>query len=373
MRDDGRAKEAERAERTVTGRARAAGRRRVAQWRGTPAGTVVWAAALLCAPGLRDGLAAQTVPGAGSGTATVSADTVEMAEVFELRVTVPVPSGSVVYFPDTLPRAPDIESFGPVEWDADRGPENGATLTLVYPLIPFGTGVVAVPPVDIVTVPAEDDAEGERIPGGSRVGAWQDAPLSVRNTRRVVGAAVRVRPVYTAEDVMVGMSPRPPADVVGSSWSWPSIALILLFSTVLGGAVVATTREWLAGRTTHDAGPTAPPRPEDMRQRALAELDRLLAAGPHSEVHALDLYTSSSDVIRSYAEALHPEWGRELTSTELMGRLDGAGRGGAELLAEMGTAEAVKFGRLRPGAAASERHLQALQKWVGTSDVGGRR
>ena len=32
----------------------------------------------------------------------LSADSVEMAEVFELRVEVPVPGGSVVYFPETL-------------------------------------------------------------------------------------------------------------------------------------------------------------------------------------------------------------------------------------------------------------------------------
>ena len=56
----------------------------------------MWASAmacvLLCPP-----LAAQSTFQAG-----LSADTVDVGEVFELRVRVPVPAGSVVHFPDTV-------------------------------------------------------------------------------------------------------------------------------------------------------------------------------------------------------------------------------------------------------------------------------
>ena len=72
--------------------------------------------------------------------AVLSADSVEIAEVFELRVEVPVPSGSVVYFPDYVPATDDVESFTPVDWRARRGPDGGATIELTYALMPFGMG-----------------------------------------------------------------------------------------------------------------------------------------------------------------------------------------------------------------------------------------
>ena len=297
--------------------------------------------------------------------AVLSADSVEMAEVFELRVEVPVPGGSIVYFPATVPSTGDVESFTPVAWRARRGPNGSATLELRYALIPFGMGNTALPPVDVITMPLEDEAEGQDIPGGSIVGVWEERQRTVRYTRSITPPTIWVEPVYSTDDVVAGMSPRGPEDVVGFSWSWPSVALLLLFSTVTGGAVVTTTREWLADRA--GPAPVPPPGPtslDEARQQALTELDRLLAAGPYPAERAHELYEESSGIARGYVERLDPEWGPELTSTELMNRLKGRSPEGAVLANEMRTAEAVKFGRLRPHAEPTAEHLRVLRAWL---------
>ena len=297
--------------------------------------------------------------------AVLSADSVEMAEVFELRVEVAVPGGSMVYFPDIVPSTGDVESFSPVDWRARRGPNGGATIELTYALIPFGMGNIALPQVDVITMPLEDDVEGQDIPGGSIVGVWEERQPAVRYTRSITLPTIWVEPVYSSDDVVAGMAPRGPGDVLGFSWSWPSIALVLLFSTVIGGAAVTTTREWLANRS--EPAPVPPPGPtslDEARKQALTELDRLLAAGPYPAERAHELYEGSSGIVRGYVERLDSGWGPELTSTELMDGLKGRSPQGAVLAAEMRTAETVKFGRLRPHAEPTGVHLTVLRAWL---------
>ena len=297
--------------------------------------------------------------------AVLSADSVEMAEIFELRVEVPVPSGSMVYFPPTVPSPGDVESFTPVDWRARRGPNGGATLELRYALIPFGMGNTALPRIDVITMPLEDEADGEDIPGGSIVGVWEERQPTVRYTLSITPPTIWVEPVYSSNDVVAGMSPRGPDDVVGFSWSWPSMPLVLLFSTVIGGGAVTTTREWLADRAK--PVPVPPPGPtslDEARKQALTELDRLLEAGPYPAERAHELYEESSGIVRGYIERLDREWGPELTSTELMDRLKGRSPEGAVLAGEMRTAEAVKFGLLRPGVEPTAVHLTVLQAWL---------
>ncbi|MGD8871778.1 MAG: hypothetical protein PVJ80_09435 [Gemmatimonadota bacterium] len=295
---------------------------------------------------------------------TLSSDSVALGEVFEWSVDIPVPPESVVYFPDTLPATPDVESFAAVEWGAGRGPAAGATVTLTYPLIAFGTGTLTLPRLTVIVEPTDDDTEGERIPGGSRVGSWSEAPAT---SRRALGltTTVWVEPAYTSDDILAGLSPRPPADVVGLGWSWPSIALVLVFATVLGGTVVTSAREWLENRPEPAAGPaTRAPTLEEARRAAIDALDGLLAAVPHDGNDAFDVYARSSRIVRDYVEWLDGAWGPELTSTELMAELDGAGLADPELLAEMRRAEAVKFGRVRPASATTRTHLRILRSWL---------
>ena len=297
--------------------------------------------------------------------AVLSTDSVEIAEVFELHVQVPVPGGSVVYFPDTVPATDDIESFAPVDWRARRGPDGGATIELTYALMPFGMGNIVLPPVDVITMPMEDEVEGEGVPGGSLVGVWEERQPTVGFTRSVTPPMIWVKPVYTSDDVVAGMSPRGPDDVVGFSLSWPSLALVLLFSTVIGSAVVTSTREWLAGRDEpalkmHTGATTL----DEARTRAITELDRLLASGPYTAERAHELYKESSGIVRGYVERLDPEWGPELTSTELMASLKGRASEVGALAVEMRTAEAVKFGLVRPAAEPTAAHLTVLRAWL---------
>jgi hypothetical protein len=323
-------------------------------------------ALLVAAVGLSSStLAAQSDADA---SAELSADTVGMAEVFGLRVRVPVPAGSAVFFPDTLASSADLESYAPVEWRAERAAGDGAVIILTYPLIPFGSGNISVPGLEVVVGPAELAAEGERVPGGSRVGAWADAPrgtVASIHRARVSDRTIRVHPVQSSEDILAGVSPRGPNDVVGPSWSWPAVTLLALFSSTLVGAGVTTTREWLARRTRPTATHVGQPFTlEAARLAALAELETLIATGPHAGDRVPAVYQASSGIVRGYAERLDPDWGPDLTSSELMGRLRG-GAGASDALVEaMATAEAVKFGRLRPGGAATESHLRTLRAWL---------
>lgn len=314
-----------------------------------------------------------TVAGAQSApplTVNLSADTVEMGELFELRVSVPVPPTSVVYFPDTLPATLNMESASPVRMEADSASDGGARVTLTYPMIAFGTGTLPVPGFDVLVAPRGNRAQGTSLPGGSVTGAWSDAPPRSGSAAltRVPRQAVWVAPVFTPQDLVQGIEPMPPSDVVGGAWNWPSLALALLFSSVLAVTLVSTTREWLT-RAEQGGFPHEEPTLEVLRQRALRQLDDLLAEGIHAHGRLLDFYTRSSGIVRSYVEAMDRQWASSLTSGELMVRLrERSGEGAAgHLPVELGTAEVVKFGRLRPGRDAAEEHWRALRNWVEAS------
>lgn len=300
---------------------------------------------------------------------SLSADTVPMGELFEFTVSIPVPPASAVYFPDTLPATVNMESAAPVRTHAEAGPGDDATLTLTYPLIAFGSGALPVPGFDVLIAPRGEQEGVEELPGGSLVGAWADAPQRSGSARltRIPRQAVWIAPVFTARDLADGVEPMPPNDVSGGSWSWPSLTLILLCSTLLLVTLVSTGRGWLERAAARSRPP--PPTPEELRRRALAELDALLAEGLHSNGRLVDFYTRSTDVVRRYVEARSLEWPPSLTSTELMTRLRTrtGDEGVGPLPAEMAVAEVVKFGRRRPDAAAAERHGQALRDWIDAS------
>ncbi|MSR21379.1 MAG: hypothetical protein EXR91_10480 [Gemmatimonadetes bacterium] len=301
--------------------------------------------------------------------ARLSADTVDVGEVFELRVRVPIPAGSVVHFPDTVATTEVLESVGPVRWSAEPEPAGGATLTLAYPVMAYGAGMVPVPGFDVFVSPSGGGGEGALLPGGSVVGAWNAAPTrgaAYVRPLRVPRRGVWVTPVFTPEQVEAGIEPMPSADVLGSSWHWPSAAAGLLFTSLLAVVVVRTARARMEPRA-RSARDGTPWTPQASRQHALAELDRLLEEGLHANGRTHELYTRSSSVVRHYVKRLNPEYSAAFTSSELMGRL-GARRTNrhesAALFEQMGTAEVVKFGRLRPGSREAEAHVRSLRAWV---------
>jgi hypothetical protein len=296
----------------------------------------------------------------------LTADSVELAEVFDLVVHVAVPSGSAVYFPDTLPTTAAIESFAPVEWRSERAAD-GATVQLTYALIPFGEGDVALPTPEIVLAPVAAAAGGEALPGGSVVAAWADLPRATgRAVRRVdmPESSVWIHPVRFGGALGDGVSPRGPDDVLGTSWSWPSVALVGFFSSVLAAAGVTQSRRWLDGRRSTSSTAGGPSTVEQARRAALAAIERLIAEGPYAEDREKSVYAASSDVVRGYAARIATDWVPGLTSTELMQRFEGTAAGSAELAQAMAVAERVKFGRLHTGSDALGAHLTELRSWL---------
>lgn len=303
--------------------------------------------------------------------ARLSADTVEVGEIFELLVRVPVPAGSVVHFPDTVATTEVVESHSPVRWEAEPDLSGGATLTLAYPVIVYGAGMMPVPGFDVFVSSSGGATTGVPIPGGSFVGAWEDAPTrgaAYVPPLRVPRRGVWVNPVFTPEQVEAGLQPMPSADVMGASWHWPSVLVGIFFAGMLGMVVARAVRAGLGPRSRWSV--TAPGdvrwTPEASRRHALDELDRLHEEDLPSRGLLLELYTRSSGIIRRYAERLDPSDGADLTSSELTHRLQARTheRDGSTLFGEMRTAEVVKFGRLRPEREEAETHLRSLRAWI---------
>jgi len=302
-------------------------------------------------------------------TATLSADTVAMGEIFDFSVAVPVPSGSVVYFPDTLPTTIYVESAAPVRVDVEPAADGGSRLLLTYPVMAFGVGELPVPGLDILMRARGDQAGVLELPGGSATGAWDEAPRQAGSrVTRIPRQAVWVTPVFTVEQIAEGVEPMPANDVAGGNWSWPSISLMLLCGSLLVGTLVSTTKG-LVERAEARRGAPVPPTPEERRARALDDLDALLALGLHRSGRVLEFYDGGSTIVRRYVEGSDGGWPDSLTTTELMRRLRArSGDAVAGALPEaMRQAEVVKFGRLRPGSDDAERHWHVLREWVRAS------
>ena len=308
---------------------------------------------------------------AQSFQAALSRDTVSMGEVFELLVRVPVPPASIVHFPDTVARSEVLESHAPVEWEAEEAVGGGALVTLTYPVIAWGAGVVPVSGFDVfVSASGARPSEAPTLPGGSYVGDWDDAPTrggDYVRPLRVPRRGVWVTPVFSEEQVEVGVDPMPAADVVGASWHWESVTLGLLFAGALAALSLRAWRRAAAAR----AGTTGVAwTPSASRREALEQLDMLRAEGLSATGRTHELYTRSSAIVRRFVGRMDPHLGADLTSSELMDRLHARanghanGRSRATLSLEMSAAEVVKFGRARPGAPEAEAHLGALREWV---------
>jgi len=313
--------------------------------------------------------AAEIRHGRGAVTASVSAETVPLGNTFELRVSLPVPPASAIYFPDELPATEAIESHGPVRWRAELAPD-GATLRLTYPLIAFGTGNVRVPGLQVTTGPVSQVVGGMALPGGSVAVAGRTAQTTDRAPRLLASVApreVHVASVFELEGVLAGVGPMPAADVIGYNWQALSLVLMFVLSSVLITVLAVTLRKL---SLSSDGGEASllrtPSSPEDARRAALRELDALLALRLHTNGGVREFYTSTSKIVRGYVERLDPRWGPGLTTTELVRELQARGDDvrTEDLATQLTYAEIVKFGRLRPEARAAMAHWRAVREWV---------
>ena len=328
----------------------------------------------------------------------VSPDTVELGDVFTLRASVYVPPGRDLRVPASLPGEWGVESLGRVRTESVVAGDGSAQVVLEYDLIPFEIGLAATPQLEMRSI--------EETPGGSRVGVEDEAgnTQNTQNTQNpestdgaldtagtvapaaaderpldrlvVAGRRVFVTSPVLLDDIARGLQPRPPADVVGSSWNLPAVLGASVLSLLLLGVVTVQTREWLAARAASAIRDEEPAEtPQMWRERALGELDRLLARGDHTAGRVRDFYEGSSEVVREYVEHFDAAWDRSWTSTELMRGLsaeagwpesDGLGRA-------MERAEVAKFagaGRAGPGdgpEASAERDWRTMRAWVDES------
>ncbi len=351
---------------------------------------VVAAAAILAsgAQAMQDRAAVQVVG--------VSPDTVELGDPFTLHATVYVPPGRELRVPATLLPEWGVESLRRVRTDVVEAGDGSIRVALEYDLIPFEIGLAATPQLEMSS---GETGEGggrvrvEDVPGGNTdpVGAatTQDTQITQSETlpgqpvgtdgrsqdRLVIaGRRVFVTSPILLDDIARGLQPRPPADVVGFSWNVPAVLGASLLSLLLLGVVTVQAREWLAGRAAAGVSVEDPPQtPEEWRERALAELDRLLARGHHRAGQLRDFYEGGGDVIRAYVAHFDPAWSRSRTSTELMRDL-AAAPGWPDLNAlagALGRGEVAKFAPAaaaqESGACTAERDWRTMRAWVNAS------
>lgn len=224
--------------------------------------------------------------------------------------------------------------------------------------------------------PAGPDEPDEPVPAGEPSGIPGASSVDGRPQDRLViaGRRVFVTSPILLDDIAQGLQPRPPADVVGFSWNVPAVAGASLLSLLLLGVVTVQARDWLAVRAAAGVPVEAPPEtPEDWRERALAELDRVLARGHHRAGRLRDFYEGAGDVIRAYVAHFDPAWSRSRTSTELMRDLAAApGWPDPNALASaMGRGEVAKFaaatGMWEGAAGTAERDWRTMRAWVDAS------
>ena len=338
----------------------------------------------------------------------VSPDTVELGDPFTLHATVYVPAGRELRVPATLFPEWGVESLGRVRTDVAEVGDGSLRVALEYDLIPFEIGLAATPQLEMTSGWAEEGGERVRVedvPGGNTEPVGGE-PVEAENTQitqntqnealtgqpagangraldRLVlaGRRVFVTSPILLDDIAQGVQPRPPADVVGFSWNVPAVFGASLLSLLLLGVVTVQAREWLAARAAAAAQVEAPSQtPEEWRERALAELDRLLAGGHHRAGRLRDFYEGAGDVIRAYVAHFEPAWNRSRTSTELVRDLSAApGWPDLDALASaMARGEVAKFaGGAREGeatagvqagaATTAELDWRTMRAWVDAS------
>ena len=303
-------------------------------------------------------------------TGSLSADTVGQGDVFELYVEIRVPSGSAVYFPDTVASAFGLESFRTVDWESEAF-GGGGILRLVYPLIAFQVGLVPVPGLDVFVGPATG-IEGPSFDTGSVIGEWSgvasDSGLEALERVPVARQAIWIASPIHLDDISAGLEPRLPSDVLGANWDWPSLIVIVSLSIVFLVAITPMVRKMLTDQGGQeellDASLGLDPALARW-QAALDELDRILSLGLHLTEDMEEFYGCSSRVVRTYVEGLDSAWGPSFTSSELMVQLRrGVNGSSVNLYGSMDMAEVVKFGRLRPDADSAERDWRVLRNWV---------
>ena len=261
----------------------------------------------------------------------VRPDEVTVGDRFTSVVRIAAPPGAGVQFPAGLDSAADVQALGKagLRADAARGEHTAA-----YRLVAWRPGVTQGPVLTArVTLP---DGRTVTVP----------VRLALPTVRSVL-------PADTA-----GLMPRGAKDILPlQRRDW--LPALLAALALIGLALLVARR--LRRRRRAPSAPVLTP--ADARARALAELDRARAGGWLEREEWKPFYERTSAALREYLAALSPEWGTELTTSEVLDALvsQDANDRLARLLTE---ADLVKFARGRPTAARAERHWSEARAWV---------
>jgi hypothetical protein len=290
------------------------------------------AVALLLAAAAAGGAAAQSPE--VRATAAVVPHTITVGDVFQAAIRVAAPAGAEVVFPDSLELPEEVESAGRREIRVDTV-QGEHQVTAVYPLTAWRPGDVPLPPAEVTV----RDTSGVR-------------------TLEVSFPAFALASVLPADTA--GIEPKPAKDVLGADrvW-WP-----LLVAAAVLLAVLAALYWWYRRRRPRETALPAPA--ASPRERVLARLDAARSAGLVESGATKEFYIEVTDALREYLEALDVRWSRDLTTSELAGRMRGTGvdAQAAAIVALLGSADLVKFAQRRPRPAESYADWTAARRFV---------
>ena len=289
-------------------------------------------------------LGAQDIPGTRLLEVRLDPVMPELGDVFDLHVTFRARGSTMLILPDTLLPTNAVESVGAGTRTDSPGPGDSTDIQATYPVIGLLDGIVDLPGLELSLRPV-------------------GAPASTVETGVVYLGTAEIGPFLALTEEGAAAVPRPPADVLGGTWSiWRVLALVVGLVALLAAAGYLVPRWWRDG----GAAWVARLRGRSPRQDALRELERIRSLAWHRNGRVADFYVSSTGTLRQFAQRLDPAWTPALTSSELMQELKGRwGTAGVEKLASaVSVAERVKFGAHRPDPDAAEADWAAIRDWV---------
>jgi hypothetical protein len=282
-------------------------------------------------------LHAQTQQQTQQPRGTVLSDTARVGDVVPVAIRVTAGPGERILLPDTLPLGgTDVENAARVRERVDTLEDGRVQVAGLYSVTPWRPGTVELPEL-VVRIASAD--------GAVRV---VTVPLPSFEVGSVLPADAAV------------LEPMPAKGVIGPSFAWWPFALLLLAILALG----LLAWRWLRRDRPAVAGPAVPAVPP--RARALAALDRAHAAGLIESGEWKDFYTRISHALREYLEAIHPAWGEDLTTSELLARIrvDMGPDEAAAVARLLRPADQVKFARRVPVADEARSEWEAARRWV---------
>lgn len=268
----------------------------------------------------------------------IAPDTILVGDVFWAALRVELPPGWTLTAPDSLAITGEVENAGRMNQTIRDRPDAGAEVTLAYPVTAWRAGAVNLPPVKILL----NGPDGpEEVPASFPV--------------------VQVRSVLPADTA--GVEPQPPKDVFGPNrLLWPYLVGALTLAAALAGLIYYRRRLMAKEPAlTFDVAEIG-----SARERALAALDGLRAAGLVERGEVKEFYSASTGVLRAFLEEFDTTWGAELTSSELLH----ACRGGVaaadidNLGQILDAADQVKFNRRQPAAVEAFAEWAAVRRWI---------